>query len=540
MERAVMWRARHFSGLVKRSGEAWNPAVVASTSVKGAVKASLVATPFAVVCGYLVSPWLLLIASAPLVPLLSPELRLRDRVAQRREGVERELPFFSVVVNVLAGAGVPLYTIMRDIAKNGAFEGIGREALFVSRDVNMFGMTPIDSLERLAANHPSAKFGDFLLGYTSKVRSGGDVAAYLSSESGALLESLEEGWSRYVARVGVVGSMMITAFGVVPLLLMVVGVFSPAFSAFGLIIFTGVGVPLVTVCLLLLAGRMQPAQGERVTGRPWMSLALGLPGILLGVPLASVWVSAAAFLVIFFTAYGLSVRKELAARRDLEEGLVQFLKDLLEYKRQEYDLARAVVAIEANGKYNGVFEEFLAHVTSQLRAGVPLDEVKVECQSRIGRLVFLALGQMSRSGGGTVDTVYQISRFAERMREMKRSASAEMKPYLILSYISPLLLAFGVAFVGGILSSFSTVTRAELGGASLGAIQIGRIPQNMAQVSDLLIVVTAAALGLVGAKMTDMTVRNTLKASINVALAVAAIALMGALGSHSLAQALGH
>ncbi len=503
-----------------------------------AVRASFIATPVAIAGAILVSPWLLLIVSAPLVPLLSPEVKLRDKVAQRREGVERELPFFSVVVNVLAGAGMPLYTIMRDIAKKGVFESIGRESLFVNRDVNIFGMNPIDSLERLAASHPSAKFCDFLLGYTSKVRSGGDVAAYLSSESGALLESLEEGWSRYVARVGVVGSMMITAFGVVPLLLMVVGIFSPAFSVFGLVIFTGVGVPLVTVCLLLLAGRMQPAQGERISGKPGLSLALALPGLLLGVPLASLWVSAAAVLFIFFTAYGLSVRTELTARQDLEEGLVQFLKDLLEYKRQEYDLARAVIAIEANGKYNDTFEKFLVHVTSQLKSGVPLDEVKVECRSRTGRLAFLALGQMSRSGGGTVDTVYQISRFAERMREMKRSASAEMKPYLILSYISPLLLAFGVAFVGGILSSFSTVARSGLAGANLGGVQVGKIPPNVAQVSDLLIVVTAAALGLIGAKMTDMTVRNTLKASVNIALAVVAVALMGVLGSHSLLQAL--
>ena len=52
--------------------------------------------------------------------------------------------------------------------------------------------------------------------------------------------------------------------------------------------------------------------------------------------------------------------------------------------------------------------------------------------------------------------------------------------------------------------------------------------------SDLLIVVSAAALGLIGAKVTDLTVRNTWRASLNVALAVAAVLVLAGPGSHSL------
>lgn len=532
----VGWRSRRFAVLLKRSGRVGNPVVMAAGSTLKAARGCLVATPIAVAGAVLVSPFLAVIALAPLALVAAPELKLRDMVAQRKEGVEKELPFFSVFASVLGSAGVSLYAAMRSLAENDVFPSMRLEALLVRRDVEIFGMNPNESFERIAASHPSSRFGEFLSGYTSKVRSGGDVASYLSGEGGSLLRGLESEWTRYVTRVGIIGSMMITVFGVVPLLLMVVGVFSPGFSIVGLVFFTGVGVPIFTVGLLYMAGRMQPMRTDAPAGSAVKCLAAALPGLALGLVVGQAWVAGAAFLLVFFTGYGLSVREQLADTRAVEEGLSRFLKDLLEYKRQEYDLAKAMVAIQANNGYNVHFDKVLRKVAAQLKAGIPLDELKVECRSRLGRMTFLLLGEMSRSGGGTVDTVHQVSSFADRMTEMRRNATAEMKPYLVLSYVSPLLLAFGVTFVGGVLSSFSGRVGVGLSSLRAGGLGVGTVPPGLAQVSDLLIVVSAAALGLIGAKITDLTVRNTLRASLNVVLAVAAVSLMGGIGSHSLTQ----
>jgi archaellum biogenesis protein FlaJ (TadC family) len=534
VSRLAEWKAAMLAPLLRRSGQILNPEVLAAGAVANTFTAAATAVPVAFVLSLMVSPWLALLALAPVAAFVSPDLRVKDKIAQRREGVERELPFFSVLVNVLAGAGVPLYSIMRDLASSDTFVSMKREAQLVRRDVAILGMNPNEALERLASNHPSARFADFLLGYTSKARSGGDVALYLSGESGALLRGLEASWVRYVSRVGIIGSMMITAFGVVPLLLMVVGIFSPGYSIVGLVLFTGVGVPLVTVALLYMAGRMQPLREEPIVGGAAKSVIVALPGAAVGISLGGAWISVGVALFIFFVAYGLSVKEQIAETKAIEEGLTSFLKDLLEYKRQDYDLTRAVLATQAEVKYNPRFSRLLSRVASQLKLGVPLDEVRVECRSVMGRLTFQLLGQMSRSGGGSVDTVYQVSNFADRMMEMKSSASAEMKPYVILSYISPLLLAFGVAFMGGVLSSFSTTARPVIASLRASGVQVGPLPVPMAQVSDLLIVVSAASLGLISAKITDFTVRNTLKASANVALAVAAISASVLLGSHSL------
>lgn len=427
-----------------------------------------------------------------------------------------------------------LYSIMEDVARSDVFPGIRHDAHLVRRDVRTFGMNPNEAFERLAADHPSKRFADFLLGYTSKVRSGGDVPGFLSTESGSLLRELEESWARYAARVGIVGSMMVTVFGVIPLLLMVVGVFSPVSSILGLALFTGIGVPLLTLALLYMTGRMQPAREERYVGRPLAGMALAAPAALGGVMTGTWWLGAALALFAFFVGYGAQVRGQIAETRRTEEGLSKFLKELLEYKRQEYDLSKAMIAIEAEGGFGGPFGRVLAKVATRLRAGIPLDEVKVECRSRVGRLTFLMLGEMSRSGGGTVDTVFQVSSFADKVMQMRRSASAEMKPYLFLSYVSPLLLAFGVTFVSGVLSTFGQHLQPGMRYAGT-AFHLGAPPPGLSAVADVLIVVSAAALGLIGAKITDFTVKNTIGGAANVAVAVAAVVVMGALGSHSLA-----
>ncbi len=537
--RFVERRSRKFADLLRRSGTTGNPVVMAADSVTDAVKGALVATPLALAAALLVSPFLVFLAAVPVVFIAVPELRLRDRIAERREGVERELPFFSMFVSVLGGAGMSLYAALRELAESDVFPHTALEARQVRRDVEIFGINPNEALERLASDHPSRRFRDFLTGYTSKARSGGDVAAYLSSEGGAFLRGLENEWARYSARVGIVGSMMITVFGVVPLLLMVVGVFSPGFSMVGLLFFAAVGVPLFTVGLLYLAGRMQPVHEATAKGKAARCLALASPGLAAGYLLGEYWLGAAGFLLVFFTAYGLGVRRQLTEDVAVERGFSLFLKDLLEYKRQDYDLARAVVAIQSSNRYNRHFDSMLARVAAKLKAGIPLDEVRVECRNRLGKLTFLLLGEMSRSGGGTVETVYQVSSFSEKTSEMRQNAASEMKPYLVLSYVSPLLLAFGITFVGGVLSSFGAKAGAGLAMFRSFGAGATSLPPNMGQLSDLLIVVSAAALGLIGAKLTDFTARNTLKASLNVGLAVGAISLMALLSSHSLGLALG-
>jgi len=172
----------------------------------------------------------------------------------------------------------------------------------------------------------------------------------------------------------------------------------------------------------------------------------------------------------------------------------------------------------------------LARAAGQLKSGTPVDELDVDPKTRLAKMAFFVLGQMGHSGGGTVETVYQLSAYTGKVVEMKRATQAEMRPYMVLAYASPVLLAFGVSFVEAVLQSFSTAVRPALAAVRPSAVTVGAMPPALLEVSNLLIVISAAALGVIGAKMTDFTVKNTLKASANVMVAAVATYALSAVG----------
>jgi archaeal flagellar protein FlaJ len=534
LKKLAEYRSQRFSSLLSKSGEIGNPYNIAARSIASSLVAAVVIIPIALVLSILLWLPLVLLAMIPAVLYVYPEVRLKAKASERREGVERELPFFSILVNVLGSAGVSLYSIFNGIVYTKIFVYIRREALLVRRDVMIFGTDPNQSFERLASYHPSRKFSSFLYGYTAKVRSGGDIPTYLLGESGSLLRELEESWARYAGRAGIVGSMMITLFGVIPLMLVVVGVFSPATSMAGLLAFTGVGVPIFTVLLVAMAGRMQPVGEEPLVGNAKRSLLVSLPGLGLGLATGQLWVAATSVLLLFATVYGLSVLDQRRVMREIDDALPEFMKDIMEFRRQEYDLNRSILSIAAHNRYTPSFDKIMSEVATQLKTGTPIDELSVDPKSRLARMVFFVLGQMGHSGGGSVDTVYQLTTYTEKVVEMKRNTRAEMRPYLMLSYISPVLLAFGVSFLGGVLHGLGSAARPGLSSLSAAGLQFGSVPPELIQVSNLLVVVSAAALGLIGAKMTDFTVKNTLRASVSMVVAVGALLVMSSLNFASL------
>jgi flagellar protein FlaJ len=518
-------RGRKFATLLCRAGRTGNPLGMSNRALSSSLAAAAISIPGGILLGALLWPPLLGLCLAPLVLYEYPEVALKDSASSRREAVEKELPFFAVLTNVLGSAGLSLYSIMETGLGKGAFPAMEGEALLLKRDVEIFGANPVDALERVAASHPSRKFADFLLGYTSKVRSGGDVPAYLAGESGSLLHELEVGWGRYAARVGVVGSLMVTMFGVVPLLLLVIGFFSPGSAIEGLEVFALVVVPVVTSALVVMSGKMQPMQDKPLHGRWILAGAAAIPMAIPGMIAGELWLMAALPLFAFCSVYGCSVRAQRKSAGEEESALPKFLRDLMEFKRLEYDLGKSLIAISAQFSYGREFDGLLSKVAAKLRSGISLDGANPDPHTTLGKMTFSVLGQMAYSGGGTVDTMYQLTHYTSQVIRMKEESRNEVRPYLLLSYVTPLLLVFGVAFVGGVLSNLGSSLKANVSSGAPPIPGFGARPE-LFQAANLLIVVSAAALGIVGAKMGDLTVRNTWRASTNLAIAVAATVLV--------------
>ncbi|MEM3980550.1 MAG: ATPase, T2SS/T4P/T4SS family, partial [Ignisphaera sp.] len=110
-------------------------------------------------------------------------------VALRRIETENELPFFMAYVATMVRGGYGLEKVIERVSQLKIFKAIRREAQRVITRVKMFGDDPITALEKVASDHPSTKFRDIMLGYTTTLRSGGDVLHYLEIRTRELFET---------------------------------------------------------------------------------------------------------------------------------------------------------------------------------------------------------------------------------------------------------------------------------------------------------------------------------------------------------------
>ena len=89
---------------------------------------------------------------------------------------------FSVFAAIIQRAGLSLYHALSRVALPGyshVFGQMSREGELVTRDVKFLGSGVAETFERRAETHPSDRYANFLLSYTSVWRSGGDLAAAL-------------------------------------------------------------------------------------------------------------------------------------------------------------------------------------------------------------------------------------------------------------------------------------------------------------------------------------------------------------------------
>ena len=124
----------------------------------------LIPLPFYVMAGFLVVPM--------------------SKASDRASNLEREMPFASAYISVMASGGIAPYTSFRRLADVQLLPAMNGEAREIIKDVEIFGIDPLTAIERAAKENPLDIFKDFLAGYASTVIIGGDIGhGYISSTS---------------------------------------------------------------------------------------------------------------------------------------------------------------------------------------------------------------------------------------------------------------------------------------------------------------------------------------------------------------------
>lgn len=492
--------------------------------------------PAAVVLSFLLrSPLPLAAVLAPVLILFAgPEFSVRNAAGDRRRGVEDELPFFAVYSAVMASAGVTLYEAMRRLIGRGVYKRLENDAVYLVRSVEFMGEDQMSALDRLARSHPSRAMRDFLYGYSSELRSGGDAASYLSGRADELLRWLQFRFDRYADSVSDMGEMMTAMFFVLPAIVLTTAFIAPGASMGMVWMMAGLAIPMVGILVVMIIRSNQPKTGDTFQGNTYAGLGAGiaagvlsfLAGEVFGRGAVPLWAPLAAALVAGAFAFGIPVHQKLRAIAEEERSLPDFLRDVTELRKAGYTITRAIMAVAQEGKYSAPLQDYLRRVAAALRLGSRLDEVRVRAQSWLANQVMFLLAQMEDSGGGTPKDLETLHNFIERYTMSKRMARGRMRLYTMLSFGTPMGLAFMIWIMATFLTKFSLPSLP--GAPSLLATSI---PPSLFSASYVMVIVAAAMMALAAGTASDFTPLDTTRMAVSVLLAAAIVFVVSYYGS---------
>jgi flagellar protein FlaJ len=525
--RPYLWRLAHdlterLKPMVPEAGVIVSPYYLCAKAVFWALVSALTVLPL-LVLAVAVSPWFLLALAIPPLVLLSPYLRLRGAVGDRKRGLEQELPYFCIHATVLQSAGLDLYHALTSVIGKGIFRQVEKDARIAKKNARLYGQAgPLEVVETLGRTCPNPKFRSLLLGYSSEARSGGDIAGYLERRTAEFLRDARERWEDYTRDVSGIMEVVVVLLLVGPILLLGAGFLSPDTAAPLFSLFLCPGLPVVFAAGVGMLRGTQPKSYDQLVSDPLPAVLFSLFSFLaLAASGAEWWLVACVSGAVGALVYGLPVEIQLRQIRQEGEGMVEFLRDVTEYIKMGHDLPSAISLLASERPYNPRFDLLLKEVKKYLEKGVPLSGISLPARSWFVRVGFFHLGEIADTGGYSAKSLELLTDFMESVHHQKRSASSRLNLYRILGLVAPIILGAVAGVILGVLSGiqyFSVAGAKEL---------LPPVAPPLVGHAKALIIGASAGMGLLISYAADFTLKRTLWLAIALILSAVGIWIAG-------------
>jgi len=187
----------------------------------------------------------------------------------RRRLLDEELPYVASHMAVLSRSGLPPERILRSLS-NVEAAGIrsiaAEEATNIDRDVHFMGLDIFSAVEQRMRTSPSRKFVDFLDGFVSVARTGGDLTSYFLTAARGYMDQARIAARQLVETLGGLAEAYVSMMVVFPLLMVVmlsimnmigggIGGFSTLFL---MQMITYLAIPMLAFIMLLMLDSVMP------------------------------------------------------------------------------------------------------------------------------------------------------------------------------------------------------------------------------------------------------------------------------------------
>jgi flagellar protein FlaJ len=388
-----------------------------------------------------------------IVFMITPSMKAGERAS----ALEREMPFASAYITVMATGGISPYMSIKRLSHVSLMPGMQKEAREIMRDVEVFGIDPLSALEHASETHPLDIYRDFISGYASTVITGGDIGHFLEEKTYDIFKARSMRIKAAAERLG----MLLESFIIVVVLMSlcfyilfsVDAIYSTGISMYStMLMYTFVFAPMLSMVFIYLAHDMQP-KSPVTDWRPYKVAAVSTAGgvvvflFLIGFfgmfpIIVDLPVAVAVLMVIMCTPPALLYSKVSRRKSEIEKGIANFLRDLTEIRKTGMAPEKC---IENLSKRNyGAFSQELGKISSELSWGIPLRQVFQDFMKRtkswLSQLVIFLLVETIDVGGGTIGMIESLTRFNNMTQDVEKEKKMNSRPYIIIPYFAAVML----------------------------------------------------------------------------------------------------
>jgi len=389
--------------------------------------------------------------------------------------IDRELPFAALLFALLAASGVTIYESWKKLCNIHLLPTFQKEAKEIVRQVEVLSYDPLTVMHKRAEKTMSKNYREFLLGYISSVRSGGNTVNYLKSKLRSIFDVQSAAAIRSIERLGT----LVEAYAVMLIvtlcsyILFIVfattSVFepmrmsgTPGMSTSVVCILIFFVTPLVSVVFMVIAHKERKSNLIEVK-RPYYAAILpviavsSLVAAMILIPQLQHLANPQIFpLVATISLLTISIppaviyMKITGMNSDAENAMPSFLRDVTESRKIGLSPERSIVHAAKRVGY-GRFCEVLTLIRSQMEWGISIRKifgnVKRKIQSWPVLVNFLILVETIKIGGGTAKALEILTEYSEKQKDIEINKKSLLRPYVLLAFIWSVLIALTTTMV---------------------------------------------------------------------------------------------
>ena len=406
----------------------------------------------------------------------------------RASNLDTEVPFAASYVSVLASGGISPFKAFEKLKDVEFLPQLSSAAKLVYIDTRARGIDPVTSLEENAKHVPSNEYKDFVLGYASTLRVGGDTEHYLLRRTEVMFNNRKTKMRIIGDRIALLMESYITVAILLALALYVMYIVTKImpsggfelFSASSFVLFSYIFLPVISIVFLYFIDVTAPKYPiSDYRAYKWFAATVPVT-ILLAIPMVlSFFIDIELGPLQPFRDFVISIRQLLGLDYGFEGGvgisllmmitffpgmiadmhysrqnqtatvgITNFLRDLVEIRKTGISPEKCIFYLSKRDYGN--FTKILKTMSNQISWGLSFRKVMEYLRQRMhGWLNLMSMFLLIDSidvGGGTPETLETLASFNESIMAIEKEKKSALRPLLLLPYL------------GGIILLISTIT----------------------------------------------------------------------------------